>query len=423
MAKGKKKGDGALRQLKQEISDLKSKQAQAAKNGGKKKRSRNKNRSSGLGAETLRSNYARAVLDPFSVKGARVPDSFMLRTGTSFVRWIQNSSKPAFNFSNIEQYIWASMAPSWSVATKPLVVAGTVPSAVNGVPGSWFVMPATNVFNTATWCNTTPASYYDVDNPGKDSYRVTGGGLKFSVFGVRDDDPATVLVYPCFNGNGQCATWQDMVNNSTRSWLLKGKDSVTIPFPIRNTNDAYTWVKDSSHPGNEIDDYPAEDGPFTTAQLRSAFANSNSGDFTAQNTAITAWSYQAGMGGIQLACRLPPGAAWSIEGIVHIEYIAAAGSITGRAGLMDDGYEVCLSNEAEIEAVGNAACVATQVTTQNEGGAENPWEDLKRLSREGTSQVLKGVGDALADSQLLRRMTGVGIRGMGGRAMQQRLRN
>lgn len=385
---------------------------------GKKKRNRRrKSGSTTLGALSanfsLRSDYARAVLDPFNVRGARVPDSFMLRTGVACTRSMINQGKPVFNFSNTEVYVYINAAPLYPSTSNNLVAQGVTVTGVNGQPGNFGVLPATNVFNSANW-SVVGSSVYDAELPTTNSYRVTGGGLRVTMTGCNKDSlQGTMWMVPSFNGDGWVTNYQQAVGYCTRSYTFdKDKATVTMPFPIRNTNTAYNWVKSSTHPTSEIDDYPEEDGPYTTAQLRSAFAQAVSTDNSTANAAILAWSMSSGLGGQQVVLKVPPGASWSCESIVHIEYQAALSNSIGHGTVSDESYKVCLANRDEIEAVGNAAAATTALEHHAvTSDRDSIMGDLKALASEAGGQVAEGLTDALRDTQVLKRVVGMGIMG------------
>jgi len=424
MAKNKngkgKKGNQAIQRLQAQVADLKSK-AGGQKASGKNRKKRNR-RKSGQAAIArfgqnfaLRSDYARAVLDPFNVRGARVPDSFMLRTGTSFANFYFNSKKPAFNFTNIEQYVYLNTAPTSVQALKPFVCAGTAPASSGAQPGSFFNIGASNTFNTGTWFSVTPTTVYDSEFPVTDSYRVTGGGLKINLTGGTEDVPILVYVVPCFNGDPTLTTYQDVVGMHTRAYTVeKNKETITLPIPIRSTSSAYNWIASAAHPGTDVDDYPDEDGPFTAANMRNAYVATVSTDNTTTNSAVKAWSLQSGLGGLQVVMKLPPGAAWSAEYIIHFEYIASLGNTLGKGTFGDDSFKVCLSNQAEIEAVGNACAAATQSLHESHSGNESVVNDLQNLRAEVVGQTAQGIQDAMQDTQILRELVGVGVLGLAG---------
>lgn len=415
--KGSKSGSGnGVAALAQKIDRLANALASQKASGksGKKKRTRNRNRKKAgvsAGAIVLRSDYARAVLDPFNVRGARVPDSHMLRTGVSWMRSLINGGKQNFNFDSFEKYVYVNAAPQYMATGVCLVVAGTSPASSGAAPGSWFNIPAANTLNTNTYVVKGNLNF-DAEAGTFNTYRVVGGGIRMTFTGGSEDSPILAYCVPAFNGDPWLSTYQDCVNYSTREWVIdRNRDTVTIPFPLRSTDNAYNWIKLSTHPSDEADDYPDEDGPFTTAQLRKSLSTAVSTDTTATNTAITAWSMQTGMGGLQVGIKVPPGCSWSAESIIHVEYTPPYQNAYGKGTLGDDSFEFCLSNYDEIQAVGNAVAASTQSTHSSHEGASNVLDDLKHLAKETASQAAQGVADALHDTQILREVVGLGVRG------------
>jgi len=378
---------------------------------GKNKKKKNKKKKIKQLAQvfSLRSDYARAVLDPFNVRGARVPDSHMLRTGVSWVRNIVNASRQNFNFGTVEQYIYVNSAPLYA-GPNALVVAGVVPTAAGTAPGSFFNLGNANTFASSPVWNSIAGGNFDAEAGVYQSYRVSGGGTRLAFTGGSEGAPIQVYAAPSFNGDPWLPYFLDIVSYSTRTWTIsKGKETITLPFPLRSSSTAYPWIKLGTHPGTEIDDYPDEDGPFTAAMLRGAFAQTLSTDSTNTNKAINAWSLASGMGGFQIAFKLPPGCSWSVEQIIHTEYIAQPYGALGKGVLSDDSFDVCLSNSAEVEAVGNAVAAVTQSTHDSTGGNSTVVEDLRNLRDEIGSQTAQGVTDALQDTNFLREMVGVGV--------------
>jgi hypothetical protein len=236
--------------------------------------------------------------------------------------------------------------------------------------------------------------------PNASMCRCSGGGLRLNFIGGTTSAPIDVSYQPRFNRDFHAPTYQDLLTNRTRSWRFTRSDGIVFALPVRSATTAYQWTVPTSY-GSSTGDYDEHDGIDVGTQLRTAMtataSNANAG-----TAGVNAWSLQSGLGGLQVAFALPPGAGFETESILHYEYQPTSQNATTN----DTTLESCPANAEHVEAVVNAASIIT--TTEgghNSQGAESPWSDLMNLAKNGATQVSQGAVSGLVDSGILKQVT------------------
>jgi len=400
------------KKVKNEIQSLTSKvqslSARLAQGGGKKKKKKGKGNKGAKGATKVRKalpdvanlgSFARGFLDPFGLRGSRVPDSSLVRTTTSYSHyWIGASNAvPSFNFTNATAYLHIAAAPLFDPAANPLRCAST-PDAMQSVWNYTGNTAPTTIDYTKIWGGLTQANNRGTVTNGYKNFRVSGGGVKIKLVGISSTQQVDVYAVPMFNGDTSTPYWQNVIAQRVRHWkLTAGNHEVVIPWPVRSTNDAFEYCK-GTLTGAATTDYPTDDKVTSTF---SGFVYTASTDVGNTNAAVDAWSMQSGLGGWQIMFSLPPGSGWNCESIVHAECIMNQTVPSYYVG--DSDSAVSLADHAQLEKVGNLVAMTCNKDETVTGSTASPWTEL---AGELGSQTLAGMTDALKDSKLLRRAVG-----------------
>lgn len=405
MAKNKNKPNpNAIKSLTNQVQALNAKlkaskaarQPKPAKKGKKEKKKGQRNIIGGL------TSFARANLDPFSVRGARVPDSTLLRSGTSYSRVIAGSGAPSSNYTTTKAFVSITAAPLFNQNCRPLQVWSTPDPTV-----SWFNFASNASPSTADYTKNWGSIFqgFDQGNPSTfQDYRVSGGGFRLKFFNIVNTNPVDVYCVPMFNGNTTIATWGNLVPQRTKHYRLDSGDArITLAYPVRHITDAYDWVANGKT-GTAAADYPVNDG-ISGSVLQSSRVVTASTDCTSTNSGVLAWSLQSGMGGWQVAFTLPPGVSWMAEAITHVEYL--------REGTTPDAYnaesssKLCYSNEQELEAVCNIISTTCQQEKTLKGGNDSPLSEFIETAR---NQTMNGFMRVLKESRVFEEAAAEGAR-------------
>lgn len=400
MAKGKKKNstasNGQIKDLTARVDKLgkllKQEKKGKQKNAGGDKAAKKKSGKTKTTKRIVLGAFPRGILDPFSVRGTRVPDGAYIRTATSYVRYY-TSAAPSYNFTTNTPYVSLMACPIYSSAALPLSVACAAAAA-----NSWFDQSANASGNVTDYtknfarAGTGGGVNFEQGNPtgGYANYRVTGGGLRVKFYGIPPMTPIDVYALPMFNGDGRIARYQELTGQKTRHWRIKGDSVITLPWAIRDLWNAFNWT-DGVKVGTAASDYPAQDN-ITAAMLPSAFATASSTDNTNTNVSIEAWSLQTGMGGWQLVFNLPPGAGWLSESISHLEVEMPRSTANAYETEANTRPEYC--NTRQMEVCCNLAASTCQDDTTQTQGNDSPWEDVRRKLG---NKTIEAIGKILED--------------------------
>lgn len=377
---------------------------------GKKKRNRQRKKSGNRvshGATLANFHpFARGFLDPFGAKDVRVPDSVLVKTGTTSVRWFGGGvgGTPIYNYTTGTAYGTMIAAPLAGLSGAFPVHYSFVPTGTQSFfDGTNSASPWTPDFTKCWGDANMNYSLLPSDPSAGKSYRVAAGGLKMVFYGIPPTQSADIYCVPMFNGDVISSDYGTMNVKRIKHYRITGNDEIVLPLPMRHIGEAFEWI-DSSKTGFTNASFPGDDNLSTGSVTFNSFTRVASSNFTPAITAIKAWSPQSGLGGWQCAFTLPPGAGWRFEFILHFETMANTQSV----GFFSDyDTKTSYADGNLMETVANLAAHASNTETVVQGGTATPWEDLKHTVGNAT---LNAMSAKLRGEPILERIVLEGVK-------------
>lgn len=311
------------------------------------------------------SEFQLASFDPFAIRGARVPDGDIRPTYTTFTRWQLNHGRAIVNNTNSFAYVAVLHLPILSNAYNGTVFVGSTTSPTSSIFDYSANVAATTVDFTKTWgmVNSSLASEVGASLLNASSFRISGGGVKIVIADCTPTNQASVYSMPLFNRDDVTEYYDRMISYASHRFRISDNAEVVIPTPIRSTGDAYDWIP-TTMDGSISQHYPYRDQTgMGAANVPGSFVVTNSTDCTAANSTSRLFCMQGGLGATWTWIKLPPGASFSVETIIHAEVNPMGGAANPyQASALT---KVCLPNHAEIDKVVSTQSSYSQLTKSN----------------------------------------------------------
>lgn len=396
-----KKQENKIKNLSQQITAL-NRKFRTRDDSGKERRARV--RKALPDVENL-GTFARAFLDPFGVRGARVPDSSLVKTAVSWSHYWTGATNgvPSFNFTNNTCYVQVIGAPLWANSSNPLRAYITPDATQSFYDFSGNASPLTFDYTKHFGVGSGAENHGPLTTTGCKAHRVSGGGIRIRLTDVNPNNPVDVYAVPMFNNDTLSSTFGEILVQRVRHWRVsEGSEDLIIPLPVRSINNAFPWVNAGKN-GAVAADYPTDDA-VTSNNLFAALIATPSTNVTSTNTQVSAWSLQSGLGGWQICFNLPPGVGWTADLMLHAECLLT-GTTPSYYAASDADTKVSLADRQQLETVSNLVAMTCNKEETVYGGTVSPWYEL---ASEMGSQALDGLTSMLKDSQLVNRMAKAG---------------
>jgi len=407
-AKGAANQSSRIPQLVRRLEALANKPPAPQPSGKKKKRNRNKKKTNRVSHGATMANFhpfARGFLDPFGARGVRVPDSVLVRTATTSVRWYGGGAggTPIYNYANATVYGTVLAAPLAGLSSDgglPLHYSFTPSGANSYFDYSGNASPFTPDFSKTWGDGQIGYNLMPFDPKSGKSYRVAGGGVKLIFYNIGPMVNADVYAIPMFNGDSVSSDYASMNSKRIKHYSLSGNDEIVLPIPMRHIGEAFEWI-DSSKTGYTTASFPGDDNMSGNVTFGS-YVKTASTNCTTTNTAIKAWSPQSGLGGWQIAFTLPQNAGFRCELMLHFEVMA--NSSVGPNYFQDSDLKPSYANASVMETVANVVGHDSITETVRQGGIETPWQEFTEKFGNATSSAIAG---KLVEPMLERVMSGI----------------